>query len=155
MRLFRERLLARLLDRHAISKELVTRLRAWRHPGFSAHLGESVARHQHQRLGDLAAYLVKSPVSLKKLVYLDGRQAVLYCSSKMNPGLGRNFEALDPLEWLARLSDHVPDPRQHRTIAYGHYANRARGARRQADDAEPHADHQRRRCSPSWARLIA
>ena len=86
---------------------------------------------------------------------LDGRQAVLYHSSKVNPALGRNFEALDPLEWLARLSDHIPDPRQHRTIAYGHYANRARGARRKADEAEHHPDHQRRRCSPSWARLIA
>jgi len=35
-------------------------------------------------------------------VYLDGQQAVLY-RSKMNPGLGRNFEALHPLEWLARM----------------------------------------------------
>jgi hypothetical protein len=37
--LFRERILARLLARHAISKELVQRLLAWRHPGFSAHVG--------------------------------------------------------------------------------------------------------------------
>ena len=34
----------------------------------------------------------------------------------MNPSLGRNFEAMDPLEWLARLSDHIPDPGQHRTL---------------------------------------
>jgi hypothetical protein len=33
---------------------------------------------------------------------------VLY-RSKLNPFLGRNFEALDPLEWLARMSDHIPD----------------------------------------------
>lgn len=58
----------------------------------------------------------------------------------MNPSLG---------------SGHIPDPRQHSTIAYGHYANRARGARRKPADSEPHADHQRRPCSPSWARLIA
>jgi hypothetical protein len=25
--------------------------------------------------------------------------------SRMNPALGRNFEAMDPLEWLARMSD--------------------------------------------------
>jgi len=31
-----------------------------------------------QRLEDTAAYLVRNPLSLKKLVYLDGQQAVLY-----------------------------------------------------------------------------
>jgi hypothetical protein len=39
-----------------------------------------------------------------KLVYLDGYKAVLY-RSRMNPSPGRNFEALDPLEWL-------PQPRR-------------------------------------------
>jgi len=47
----------------------------------------------------------------------------------MNPSLGRNFEAMDPLEWLARLADHIPDPGKHRTHFYAHYANRVRGQR--------------------------
>jgi len=34
MKLFRERLLARLIERHAISKELARKLLAWRHPGL-------------------------------------------------------------------------------------------------------------------------
>jgi hypothetical protein len=50
------------------------------------------------------------------LLYLDGNKAVLY-RSRMNPFLGRNFEAMDPLEWLARLADHIPDPGKHRTIS--------------------------------------
>jgi hypothetical protein len=55
---------------------------------------------------DVACYVVRSALSLKKLVYLDGQKAVLY-RSRMNPSLGRNFEAMDPLEWLARLADHI------------------------------------------------
>src|SRR5216684_4508713 len=47
--------------------------------------------------------------SVGRPAYLDGQQAVLY-RSKMNPFLGRNFEALDPLEWLARMSDHIVRP---------------------------------------------
>jgi hypothetical protein len=43
MRLFRERLLGSLLDKRAISQELVRKLLAWRHPGFSAHVGEPIA----------------------------------------------------------------------------------------------------------------
>ena len=42
MRLFRERLLARLALKHAISQELVTKLMAWRHPGFSAHIADPI-----------------------------------------------------------------------------------------------------------------
>jgi hypothetical protein len=123
MSLFRERLLARLLEAHAISPELVAKLLAWRHPGFSAHIGEPIASEENKRLEDTAAYLVRNPLSLKKLVYLDGEKAVVY-RSRMNPSLGRNFEAMDPLEWLAHLSDHIPDPGQHRTLFYGEYSNR-------------------------------
>ena len=75
---------------HAISPELVTRLLAWRHSGFSAHVGEPIEPGQKQHLEDTAAYLVRNPLSLKKLVYLDGERAVIY-RSRMNPSLGRNF----------------------------------------------------------------
>jgi hypothetical protein len=60
-------------NRHAISKQLVQRLLAWRHPGFSAHVGERIDPEDKQRLCDTAAYLVRNP-----------------------------------LEWLARMSDHIP-----------------------------------------------
>jgi hypothetical protein len=155
MTLFRARLLARLVEARAISKELVAKLLAWRHPGFCAHVGDGIAAQDRRRLEDTAAYLVRNPLSLKKLVYLDGQKAVLY-RSKMNPFLGRNFEALDPLEWLARMSDHIPDPGQHRTLFYGEYANRVRGGQRppEAEDSTA-AEPPRKRCSPSWARLIA
>jgi hypothetical protein len=157
MELFRERLLARLVESHAVSRELVSRLVSWKHPGFSAHVGEPIEPGQKQRLEDTAAYLVRNPISLRKLVYLDGERAVVY-RSRMNPSLGRNFEAMDPLEWLARLSDHIPDPGQHRTLFYGEYSSRVRGC---GEPAEPEAETSeeyraaRRRASPSWGRLIA
>jgi hypothetical protein len=95
MRLFRERLLKSLLDKHATSEELVKKLLAWRHPGFSAHVGEPIAASDTQRLED--------------------------------------------------------------TAAYGEYSSRARGTAQSAEaEAVVTAElAPRRRCSPSWARLIA
>jgi hypothetical protein len=113
----------------AISQKLARKLLAWRHPGFSAHLGDAIPFEDKKAIEDVACYIVRNPLSLKKLVVrrarvnrarlswrnrfaipgLDGQKAVLY-RSRMNPSLGRNFEAMDPLEWLARLADHIPDP---------------------------------------------
>jgi hypothetical protein len=156
MRLFRERLLARLEEKHAVSRELVAKVMAWRHSGFSVHLGDAIAREDAQALEDLAGYVVRNPLSLKRLVYLDGRQAVIYRGLRPNPRLGRNFESMDPLDWLARMTDHIPDPHRHRTLFYGHYANRVRGGRRKEplDPVESEAGA-KRRCSANWARLIA
>ena len=158
MTLFREALLERLVSKHAISKELEAKLSRWRHPGFSTHVGEPIPPDDIRAIEDMASYVVRNPISLKRLVYIDGQQAVVYRALKPNPSLGANFVALDPLEWLARLADHIPDPGRHRTLFYSYYANRARGARAKEKGllervgAKP---HQRRRCSPSWAGLIS
>jgi hypothetical protein len=55
------------------------------------------------------------------------------------------------------MSDHIPDPGQHRTVFYGQYANRARGAGRRDAAQMPEASTgpPRRRSSPTWPRLIA
>src|SRR2546425_12123933 len=72
-----------------------------RRPGHSLRGQEGPRGHR--------CYLTRNPLSLKKLVWLDGQKAVLY-RSRMNPSLGRNFEAMDPLEWLVRMADHIPTP---------------------------------------------
>ena len=102
---------------------------------------------------------MRNALSLKRLVYVDGDQAVIYRARKPNPTVGQNLKAMDPLEWLAPMADHIPDPGKHRTLAYGHYANRVRGDRAleqpltaQVAEEKP---AKKRRCSASWARLIS
>jgi hypothetical protein len=43
---------------------------------------------------------------------------------------------MGPVEWLARMSDHIPDPAQHRTLFYDEYANRVSGAERPPEAEE-------------------
>jgi hypothetical protein len=155
MQLFRERLLARLVDKHAISRELVAKLMAWRHPGFSAFVGEPIPPENTKAIEDMAGYVVRNPLSLKRLVYVDGQQAVIYRTLKPNPRSAQNFAAMDPLEWLARMSDHIPDPGKHRTLAYGHYANRVRGERAAKEPGTQDKPAKKRRGGASWARLIS
>ena len=61
MTLFRERLLGSLLDKRAISLELVRKLLAGRHPGFSAHVGEPIPAFDKQCLEDTAASSSETP----------------------------------------------------------------------------------------------
>ena len=64
MKLFPKRLLARLVERHAISEELARKLLAWRHPGFSAHVGEAIPFEDTKAIEDVACYVVRAPLSL-------------------------------------------------------------------------------------------
>ena len=43
---------------------------------------------------------------------------------------------MDPLEWLARMADHIPNPGKHRTLFYSYYANRVRGDRAAEEPGE-------------------
>ena len=69
---------------------------------LSAWDGQAVMRllrerlHNTQAIEDLAGYVVRNPLSLKRLVYLDGQQAVIYRGLRPNPRLGRDFESMDP-----------------------------------------------------------
>jgi hypothetical protein len=65
---------------------------------------------------------------------------------------------MDPLEWLARMADHIPDPGKHRTLFYGYSANRVRGDSAEEEPGEGKFEEEpaeKRRSSASWARLIA
>lgn len=96
MRLFRERLLARLVERHAISEELARKLLAWKHPGFSAHVGEPIAPEDTRAIEDLAGYVVRAPLSLKRRVYIDGQHAAIYRGLRPNPTLGQQLRGDGP-----------------------------------------------------------
>jgi hypothetical protein len=65
---------------------------------------------------------------------------------------------MDPLEWLARMADHIPDTGRHRTRFYGFYASRVRAwprVRASPEEAPAAPVVKKRRSSPSWARPIS
>ena len=72
---------------------------------------------------------MRSPFSDKNLVVHENADKVIY-RSKLNPGLGRNFQVFDTLEFLAALTAHIPNKYKHTVLYFGWYAQAAVGKRK-------------------------
>jgi len=53
----------------------------------------------------------------------------------LESGVKRNFQILDPLDFLAEFTQHIPPKGAHLVRYYGWYSNKARGMRRKAAEA--------------------
>ena len=55
---------------------------------------------------------------------------VLYRGEYFHPALSRNFDISDPLEWIARVTAHIPRKGSKQVIYYGTYSQAWRGRER-------------------------
>lgn len=141
----------------AISKKLVAKLVAWRHPGFSAHVGDRIAAEDKRRLEDTAACLARIPFPLRSSSTWTAKSRALPLEAEFVPGA--KLRADGCLQWLARMSDHIPDPGPRTArcstastpIGSGEAGARARPKRARRRRGSRSASAAR---SPSWARLI-
>ncbi len=133
----------------------------WPHSGFHVHAGVGVPEDDRVFALRLARYCARNPVALERMSYDAEMERVTYRSDKVE-GPTAGTETVDPLEFLARLVTHLPDPGQVMPRSDGWYASRTRGLRRrQAHDAaeapvaiiEP-ADWSLRAARVRWAELL-
>jgi hypothetical protein len=47
----------------------------------------------------------------------------------LNPKIGRNFEVFSPCDFIARITQHIPDKSFQLVRYYGWYSNKMRGQR--------------------------
>jgi hypothetical protein len=133
--LFRHKVLRLLQDEGLLSEERTKLLLSWRHTGFSVHTGVRVEPEDTQALERLARYILRPPISLERMRW-DGRGEVSYRRKSGHDGAGRCVdEVLGPLDFLARVIMHIPEPRRHLVRYYGAYSNAARGRRRREVEA--------------------
>ena len=55
---------------------------------------------------------------------------VLYGGEHFHPTLARNFDVTDPLDWIARVTAHIPKKGAKQIIYYGAYSKAWRGRER-------------------------
>ena len=98
----------------------------WPHSGFHVHDAVWVPDGVTAFALRFARYCARNPVALDRLAYDPAAPSapVRYRSDKAD-GPTAGTETVDPFEFLARVTAHIPGKHQVLTRYYGWYANRA------------------------------
>lgn len=119
--LFAREVLGFLVHKKLLSPEWAQRLLSWRHTGFNVHsLVRAKTRHEAERVGK---YMLRPLLSLERLSLDEREGRVRYRYGKE----AKETERMDYLEFIARVTSHIPDKGQVTVRYYGLYANAHRG----------------------------
>jgi hypothetical protein len=162
MELFRRLLLLRLHQAERLTESFMQNLLSWGHPGFSVYAGSRVEAGNMESLESQARYISRPVLAMDALRELDSGNLIL--DTPPDPKSGVTSIALDPLDWIHRITSHIPDPGKHCQRFYGAYSNRAR-IRTLAADVQATGSTAVRPCErdnsdgsrearSTWARLI-
>jgi hypothetical protein len=161
--LFRHKIFLMLKKEGLLSDERVNLMLSWRHTGFSVDSSVRVDAGDTKALERVARYILRPPVSLERLSWHEATGEVSYTAKSASSGHTQS-ERFDPLDFLARVIMHVPEPKLHTARFYGEYSSVARGKRRaeKAEQLSPEPDggteepssEERRRMRRSWAQSI-
>jgi len=121
--LFSHEVFSLLLREKLIGLPLVQKILRWRHTGFNVHSQvRAQTRREAERVGK---YMIRPLLSLKRLFFDEGGK-VRYQYDKH----GSQEESMDYLEFIARVTSHIPEKGQVTIRYFGIYANAHRGKRR-------------------------
>jgi hypothetical protein len=119
--LFGREVLADLVRKELLSPEWAERLLSWRHTGFNVHSRvRAKTKTEAERVGK---YMIRPLLSLERLSFSEKEGRVSYRYGKG----AKDQEKMDYLEFIARVTSHIPDKGQVTVRYYGLYANAHRG----------------------------
>jgi len=101
---------------------------SWKHSGFNLHAGEQVPPEAKADFEGLAQYILRNPFSVEKMTLESPGDMVIY-RSRLNAKINRNFEVFTPTDFLAAITQHIPDKGAQMVRYYGWYSNKMRGVR--------------------------
>ena len=135
--IFRTLVLKMLKKEGLIDNAFIKMIMKWRHTsGFSVHNQVRIKTNENKGLENLSQYIIRNTFSLAKLKFEEGDSSVIY-RSKMTHGKNkRNFQVFSPLEFIAAITQHIPEPSFQLVRYYGWYSNRMRGARKKQEERE-------------------
>jgi hypothetical protein len=123
---FRAKVINLLVEQRLLPVERVQVLYSWKHSGFNVHAGEQVPPEAKADLEGLAQYILRNPFSVEKMTLESPGDIVIY-RSRLNAKINRNFEVFTPTDFLAAITQHIPDKGAQMVRYYGWYSNKMRG----------------------------
>ena len=118
---WREAVFALYLAEDKIEPEVVENMRIWPHSGFSVDQSVLLPANDRPGIERLVQYMTRCPFSLSRLVKVTKTGQVVYKAEKdacrafpdprgndLASGSKRNFQILDPLDFLAEFTQHIP-----------------------------------------------
>ena len=162
---FAEEVYKIFLNKGLLSEEDICSMRSRPNSGFSVWIGDAISEDASEQRLFAGRYLVRCPLSLERLSILDD-ELVSYAAKGEKGGNELETKTFSPLEFLAELSQHIPNTYEQLIRYYGYYSARSRGLRRREvelkklanqPDIEPELpdpDADKQPVSKSWARLI-
>ena len=138
----------RLLREGKITEEIVANIRGWRHSGFGVDQSVRLEAEVSEGIVGLIEYFLRCPFSQARMIEVTNQGKVIYktgdnrlgrfpeaASEDLLAGPKRNFQIFDPLDFLAEVTQHIPNPGEHLIRYYGWYSNKNRGLRAKAQGA--------------------
>ncbi|WP_156915936.1 IS91 family transposase, partial [Desulfatirhabdium butyrativorans] len=134
--LFRAYVLKMLKKEELIDDAFIKMIMKWRHnSGFSVHHQVRIKPEDEKGIENLSQYIIRNTFSNSKIQYVEETETVLY-RSKMSHGKNKkNFQVFDPLEFIAAITQHIPEKSFQLVRYYGWYSNRMRGDRKKQEQA--------------------
>jgi hypothetical protein len=135
-KLFQAKIIAFLVKKGLLPPERARMLQSWKHSGFNVYRSRRVQPDEREDLERLARYIIRNPFSIEKMQVSQPGGPVIYRSG-MNEKIHRNFEVFSPGDFIAAITQHIPDKSFQLVRYYGWYSNKMRGQRdkRAAEDA--------------------
>ena len=115
-----------LLREKLIGLSLVQRILRWQYTGFKVH--SKVRAKTNKEAERVGKYMIRPLLSLQRLSFDESEGKVRYQYDKH----GKDEEQMDYLEFIARVTSHIPDKGHVMVRYYGLYSNAHRGKKRKA-----------------------
>jgi hypothetical protein len=135
LKLWEQEVFALLLAEGKITEQVVANIRSWRHSGFSVDQSVRLEGGDQQGVQRLIQYFLRCPFSQARMIEVTEAGKVIYKTEhnavgrfpepgdeELLAGPSRNFQVFDPLDFLAEVTQHIPDPRlrpRHRPRGHG------------------------------------